>query len=107
MGPIERRKFITLVGGVAVSWPLIAQAQRPAMAVIGLLSGRSLASDAHLVTAFRQGLNDVGYVEGRNVQIEFSWAEGQFDRLRVMAADLVNPQVAASFAPGAAAARAA
>ena len=100
MGPMERRKFITLVGGVAVSWPLMAQAQRPAMPVIGFLSGRSLASDAHLVTAFRQGLNDAGYVEGRNVQIEFSWAEGQFDRLRVMAAGLVGRQVAAIFAAG-------
>ena len=97
---MERRKFITLIGGVAVSWPLMARAQRPAMPVIGFLSGRSLASDAHLVTAFRQGLNETGYVEGRNVQIEFSWAEGQFDRLRVMAADLVDRRVAAIFAAG-------
>src|SRR6185295_17804756 len=100
MGPMERRKFITLIGGVAVSWPLMARAQQPAMPVIGFLSGRSLASDAHLVAAFRQGLNENGYVVDHNVKIEFRWAEGQFDRLRVMAADLVGRHVTAIFAGG-------
>src|SRR4029078_2419825 len=100
MGPMERRKFITLIGGVGVSWPLMARAQRAAMPVIGFLSGRSLASDAHLVTAFRQGRNETASAESRNLQIAFSWAEGQFDRLRVMAADLVARQVAAIFAAG-------
>ena len=69
------------------------------MPVIGFLSGRSLASDAHLVTAFRQGLNETGYVEGRNVQIEFSWAEGQFDRLRVMVDQLVFAQAGSCYQP--------
>jgi putative ABC transport system substrate-binding protein len=68
--------------------------------VIGFLSGRSLASDAHLVTAFRLGLNETGYVEDRDVRIEFRWAEGQFDRLRAMAADMVDRQVTAIFAGG-------
>jgi putative ABC transport system substrate-binding protein len=70
------------------------------MPVVGFLSGRSLASDAHLVAAFGQGLNESGYVVDRNVKIELHWAEGQFDRLRVMAADLVGRQVAAIFAGG-------
>jgi putative ABC transport system substrate-binding protein len=70
------------------------------MPVIGFLSGRSLASDAHLVAAFGQGLNETGYVADRNVKIEFHWAEGHFDRLRVMAADLVSRRVTAIFAGG-------
>jgi putative ABC transport system substrate-binding protein len=97
---MRRRDFLGVISGAAVVLPLAARAQQPAMPVIGFLSGRSLASDAHLVTAFRRGLNETGYVEGRNVQIEFRWAEGQFDRLRVMAADLVDRQVAAIFAGG-------
>ena len=97
---MRRRDFLGVISGAAVVLPLAARAQQPAMPVIGFLSGRSLRSDAHLVTAFRQGLNETGYVEGRNVQIEFRWAEGQFDRLRVMAADLVDRQVTAIFAGG-------
>jgi putative ABC transport system substrate-binding protein len=86
------------VAGAAM-WPLTARAQQPAMPVIGYLSGRSLATDAHLVAAFRQGLHENGYVEGQNVAVEFRWAEGQlFDRLTAQAADLVARRVSVVFA---------
>jgi hypothetical protein len=82
---VKRREFITLIGGAAVAWPLAARAQQTKVPTMGFLSGRSLASDSHLVAAFRQGLKETGYVEGQNVTIEFRWAEGQFDRLRGLA----------------------
>src|SRR6516164_875850 len=90
---LNRREIISLLSGATVAWPLTARAQ-PAMPVIGVLSPRSPAVDAALISVIRQGLNDTGFVEGRNVALDYRWADGQYDRLAALAADLVHRQVA-------------
>jgi putative ABC transport system substrate-binding protein len=99
VGQSNRRAFIAMLGGAA-AWPVVARGQQPAMPVIGFFSSRSPEDSDYLVAAFRRGLAGEGYVEGQNIQVEYLWARGQWDRLPALAADLVRRNVAVLVAAG-------
>ena len=97
---IRRRQFLTLLGGAAAAWPVAVRAQKTAAKVVGFLHVGSAEAFPWVVTAFRQGLKETGFIEGQNVTIEFRWAEGKYDRLSALASELVRRDVAVIFAAG-------
>src|SRR5579864_541932 len=97
---MRRRKFIMLLGGTVTAWPFFARAQQQAMSMIGFVSSRSPGESASVVAAFRQGLGEAGFVEGKNLTVAFRWAEGHYDRLPALVGELVDLRVAALFAAG-------
>src|SRR4029079_2883738 len=97
---MRRREFIALLGGAAAAWPMAARAQQPAIPVIGVLGSSAAEAFAPLVRGFRKGLHEAGYIEGQNVSVEYRWADDQYERLPVMASDLVQRKIAVLLAGG-------
>jgi putative ABC transport system substrate-binding protein len=107
MADMRRREVVALLGGMAAAWPLSGWAQQPAMPMVGFLNSGSARAQVLVAAAFRQGLSQSGFADGRNITIEYCWADGQYDRLSGLAADLLGHHVAAIMAGGPPAARAA
>src|SRR6516165_10781928 len=97
---LKRREFITLIGGAAAAWPFAARAQQAAMPVVGFLNGQTAAGFVHLTAAFQAGLGEGGFTEGRNVAIEYRWANGDRQRMRTLAEELIGLHVAVLVATG-------
>jgi putative ABC transport system substrate-binding protein len=96
---MRRREFITILGGATATWPMAARAQQPAMPVVGVVVGGSADANERNVTAFRKGLSETGYVEGQNVTVEYHWAEGRYDLMPALVADLARRRVAVIATP--------